>query len=210
VKIKLCGVKRPEDVAFMNEFQPDYVGFVFAGEKHRVSPETASELAALLDGKIGRVGVFVNEPPESIARTVRLVKLDVVQLHGDEGAACVAALRALLPGVTVWKGVRVRDETSIPAALGLGADLLLLDSFSRSEYGGTGKTADFGLIRRAHLQVPFFLAGGLNETNLRSAVREVSPFGVDLSSGIETGGLKDRRKIERVMRILRGPGKVGN
>lgn len=210
MKVKLCGVKRPEDVAMMNEFRPDYVGFVFAGEKRRVSPETAAELAARLDGGIGRVGVFVDEEPEAVARTAKLAGLDVVQLHGDESAACVAALRGLLPGVAVWKAVRVRDKTGIPAALGLGADLLLLDSFSPGEYGGTGKTADFGLIRRARLRVPFFLAGGLNETNLERAVREVSPYGVDLSSGIETNGVKDRRKIERVMRILRGPGKVGN
>ena len=210
MKIKLCGVRRPEDIALMNEFLPDCVGFVFAGEKRRVSPETAAELAAGLDRRIRKVGVFVNEEPRAVARAAKLAGLDVVQLHGDEDAACVAALRGLLPGTAVWKAVRVRDESSIPAALSLGADLLLLDSFSREAYGGTGKTADFGLVRRAGLRVPFFLAGGLNEANLERAVREVNPYGVDISSGIETGGVKDRRKIERVMRILRAPGKVGN
>ncbi len=209
MKIKLCGIKRPEDVSLMNEFRPDYVGFVFAGTKRRVSPETAAELAARLDGGIGRVGVFVDEPPESVARTAKIVGLNVVQLHGDETAKDVDALRKLLPGTEIWKAVRVRDPGSIPAALRLGADLLLLDGFSPGEYGGTGKTADFGLIREARLKAPFFLAGGLNSENISGAVRELSPYGVDISSGIETGGMKDRRKIERILRILRGSGKVG-
>ena len=209
MKIKLCGIKRPEDIVFMNEFRPDYVGFVFAGSKRRVTPETAAALTKHLDDGIKKVGVFVNEPPESAAQTVNLVGLDVVQLHGDETAQDIADLRQLLPGVEIWKAVRVRNRESIPAAQRLWADLLLLDSFSKDEYGGTGKTADFGLIREANLKVPFFLAGGLNCGNLSEAIRETDPYGVDISSGIETGGVKDRRKIGQIMRILRGSGKVG-
>ena len=209
MKIKLCGIKRPEDIVFMNEFRPDYVGFVFAGSKQRVTPETAAALTKHLDDGIKKVGVFVNEPPESAAQTVNLVGLDVVQLHGDETAQDIADLRQLLPGVEIWKAVRVRNRESIPAAQRLWADLLLLDSFSKDEYGGTGKTADFGLIREANLKVPFFLAGGLNCGNLSEAIRETDPYGVDISSGIETGGVKDRRKIGQIMRILRGSGKVG-
>lgn len=209
MKIKFCGIRRPEDIAFLNEFRPDYAGFVFAGQKRRVSPKTAASLAEKLNHEIGKVGVFVNEPPESIARTAHLAGLNVVQLHGDETACEVEALRKLLPGIEIWKAVRVRDRESIPAALGLGADLLLLDSFSKDEYGGTGKTADFSLIREANLKEPFFLAGGLNSDNLENSVRELSPYGVDISSGIETDGVKDRRKIEQIMRILRGFGKVG-
>lgn len=210
MKVKLCGIKRPEDIVFMNEFLPDYVGFVFAGTKRCVTPETAAGLAQHLDGKIKKAGVFVNERPESAVQTVNLVGLDVVQLHGDETAQDITVLRKLLPGVEIWKAVRVRDRGSIPASLRLGADLLLLDSFSRNEYGGTGRTANFGLIREANLKIPFFLAGGLNSENLPGAIRELSPYGVDISSGIETGGVKDRRKIGQIMRILRGSGKVGN
>ena len=209
MKVKLCGIKRPEDIVFMNEFLPDYVGFVFAGTKRLVSPEKAAGLAQHLDGIVKRVGVFVNAPPKFIVRTVNLVGLDVIQLHGDETAQDIAALRKLLPGVEIWKAVRVRDRESIPAALRLGADLLLLDSFSKSEYGGTGKAGNFSLIREANLKVPFFLAGGLNRENLRSAIQELSPYGVDISSGIETDGVKDRRKIEQIMWILNGSGKVG-
>ncbi|MCI1955551.1 MAG: phosphoribosylanthranilate isomerase [Oscillospiraceae bacterium] len=207
MKVKLCGIRRPEDVAYLNEFRPDYAGFVFAGTRRRVTPETAAALAEKLDAGIRKAGVFVDEPAESIARTVRLAGLDAVQLHGNESAETVAELRRLLPGVELWKAVRVRDRNSIPRALELGADRLVLDSFSASAYGGTGKTADWSLIREANPPVPYFLAGGLNSGNVALAVAELSPYGVDVSSGIETGGVKDRRKIEQIMRILR---KVGS
>ncbi|OCN00564.1 hypothetical protein A7X67_16630 [Clostridium sp. W14A] len=187
----------------MNEFRPDYVGFVFAGTKRRVTPEKAAALARLLDAGIRKVGVFVDEPPENIARAVKLAGLNVVQLHGSETAQGIERLRTLLPEAEIWKAVRVENSGSIPHALGLGADLLLLDSFSVTEQGGTGKTADLNLIRKANLSSPFFLAGGLNSGNIGPIVREFSPYGVDISSGIETGGVKDRRKIEQIMRILR-------
>ena len=202
MKVKLCGVRRPEDIAYMNEFRPDYVGFVFAGEKRRVTPEQAAALAEKLDSAIRRVGVFVNEGPSRVAAAVRLAGLDVIQLHGDEGADTVRALRALLPETKIWKAVRLRDETSVPEARKVGADLLLIDSFSGSAYGGTGKTADLGLLRRTRPAAPYFLAGGLNAENIRGVVREFFPYGVDISGGIETNGAKDPVKIENMMRIL--------
>jgi phosphoribosylanthranilate isomerase len=203
MKVKLCGIRRPEDVAYLNEFRPDYAGFVFAGTRRRIAPETAAALVRKLDAHIRKVGVFVDEPAASIARTVRLAGLDVVQLHGDESAEAIAKLRLLVPGVEIWKAVRVRDRLSIPRALKLGADKLLLDGYSGSEHGGTGKKADWNLIREANLSVPYFLAGGLNSGNISAAVEELSPYGVDISSGIETGGVKDRAKIEQIMKILR-------
>lgn len=203
MKVKLCGIRRPEDVAYLNEFRPDYAGFVFAGTRRRIAPETAAALVRKLDAHIRKVGVFVDEPAASIARTVRLAGLDVVQLHGDESAEAIAKLRSLLPGVEIWKAVRVQNRLSIPRALKLGADKLLLDGYSESEHGGTGKKADWNLIREANLSVPYFLAGGLNSGNISAAVEELSPYGVDISSGIETGGVKDRAKIEQIMKILR-------
>ncbi len=204
MKVKLCGIRRPEDIGYMNEFKPDYVGFVFAGKKRRVTPLQAATLAEKLDKSVMRVGVFVNEDVKRIDGTVRIAGLDAVQLHGDETAEAVKALRSLLPhGVRIWKAVRVSSSKSIQAALKLGADCLLLDSFSPAEYGGTGKTADFGLIKEAKLSVPFFLAGGLNAGNIMDAIRGVSPSGVDISSGIETGGVKDRRKIKEIIEMLK-------
>ncbi|HBG56204.1 MAG TPA: N-(5'-phosphoribosyl)anthranilate isomerase, partial [Ruminococcaceae bacterium] len=93
MKVKLCGIRRPEDVAYLNEFRPDYAGFVFAGTRRRIAPETAAALVRKLDAHIRKVGVFVDEPAASIARTVRLAGLDVVQLHGDESAEAIAKLR---------------------------------------------------------------------------------------------------------------------
>ena len=205
--VKLCGIRRPEDVAYLNEFRPDYAGFVFAGSRRRVSPETAKSLAEKLDAGIRKAGVFVDEPVESIARTVRTGGLDAVQLHGNESAEVIRSLRMLLPDVEIWKAVRVRDRFSIPRALELGADRLLLDSFSESLYGGTGRKADWRLIKESNLRVPFILAGGLNSENMEEAVGELSPWGVDISSGIETNGVKDRGKIEKIMRMIRKVGK---
>lgn len=209
MKIKLCGIKRPEDVDCLNRFRPDYAGFVFAGGKRRVTPLQAASLAEKLDPRIRRAGVFVDETPERIAAAARAAGLDAVQLHGNETSATVRALRRLLPGAEIWKAVRLRDETSIPAALKLGADLLLIDSFSPGAVGGTGKTADLGLLRSARLKIPYFLAGGLNAENILPIVREFSPFGVDVSSGIETNGVKDPVKIETIMRILREESRKG-
>lgn len=210
MKVKLCGMKRPEDIKFLNEFRPDYAGFVFAGTKRRITPETAAALTEKLDSGIGRVGVFVDEAPETIRLAVRLAGLNAVQLHGGEDAEYIEHLRRLLPGVEVWKAVRVRSRETVLRAMALPADRLLFDAFSPKEAGGTGKLADLGVIQSCRVEVPYFLAGGLNAGNLAPIVSRMRPYGVDLSSGIETGGVKDRGKIETVMRILRGEsGKVG-
>lgn len=210
MKVKLCGVKRPEDIGYLNEFRPDYAGFVFAGTKRRITPETAAALAKDLSPGIGKVGVFADEPQEAVRRTARLAGLDAVQLHGNENAAYIENLRRLLQGVEIWKAVRVRDRETVLRALALPADRFLLDAFSPGEAGGTGQPADLGVIHSCRIKIPYFLAGGLNGSNLAQTVREMRPYGVDISSGIETGGVKDRRKIETVMRILRREsGKVG-
>ena len=210
IKVKFCGMKRPEDIEFLNEFPPDYAGFVFAGTKRRITPETAAALAEKLNPRIGKIGVFVNEAPQAVCRAVRLAGLDAVQLHGEESAEYMEALRDLLPGVEIWKAVRVRDRETLARSLLLPADRFLLDAFSPSEAGGTGRVADLGLIQSGEIRVPYFLAGGLNSGNLGEIVRRMHPYGVDLSSGIETDGKKDRLKMETILQILRGEsGKVG-
>ena len=203
MKIKFCGIKREEDIAYLNEFLPDYAGFVFAGQKRRVSKQRAADLTALLDSRVKKVGVFVNESPQEIVETVHAAGLDVVQLHGDETADDVRRLRQLLPGIKFWKAVRVKNAESIANALTVGADLLLLDSFAPGVYGGTGKTANLKVIRSANLTVPFFLAGGLNCNNLANILEQIAPYGVDISSGIETNGVKDRDKMKKMMEIVR-------
>ncbi len=203
MKIKFCGIRRTLDIEYMNEFLPDYIGFVFAESKRRVSPNEAQMLIEKLDKKIKTVGVFVNEDVASLIETALLLKLDVVQLHGDENSEYLSIVRERLPNCEIWKAVRVTDVESIQNAERLDVDMLLLDSFSKNEYGGTGEMADWELIKRAKLTKPYFLAGGLNAGNIKEALGVVSPFGLDISSGIETDGLKDYLKIKEIMMLLK-------
>ena len=148
------------------------------------------------------VGVFVNAPLEHLLQTAERVRLDILQLHGDEDASYIHALRQRTK-CPIWKAVRVTNAESIRRAEKLPADLLLLDSFSPAVYGGSGQIADWNAIREAHPQKPFFLAGGLTIDNLCEAIQAVQPAGVDLSGGIETDGCKDREKIRAVVAQFR-------
>ena len=185
---------------YANRYLPDYVGFVFAKSPRQVSAGQSAALIGKLDSRICSVGVFVNEPLDRLEETARVAGLDVLQLHGDEDAAYVARAKEL--GYKVWKAVRVRSGGDIQRAQTLGADLLLLDSFSKEAYGGTGKKADWDVIARAELSQPFFLAGGLNSANISEALQKVTPLGLDISGGIETNGFKDEAKIRKIMGVL--------
>ncbi|WP_302759894.1 phosphoribosylanthranilate isomerase [Christensenella hongkongensis] len=200
MKVKLCGLRREADIMYANRYLPDYAGFVFAKSPRQVSGKQAAALIGKLDSRIRSVGVFVNEPLDSLEETARVAGLDVLQLHGDEDAAYVARAKEL--GYEVWKAVRVRSGGDIQRAQTLGADLLLLDSFSKEAYGGTGKKADWDVIARVELTQPFFLAGGLNSANISEALQKVTPLGLDISGGIETNGFKDEAKIREIMGVL--------
>lgn len=213
MKIKFCGLRRPEDIEYANQTRPDYIGFVFAKSKRQVSPELAGKLGLGLAEGIKKVGVFVNAPLEDILEAVRLAKLDVVQLHGDEGPEEIRAVKEMLVGVgsgtigrvpEIWKAVRTTDAAVLLAADGLEVDRLLLDAFTPGMAGGTGVVADWNMIRsvKGQLAKPFFLAGGLNAENLEEAMRAVEPYGIDLSSGIETDGFKDLSKMEGIIEII--------
>lgn len=202
MKLKLCGIRRPEDISYANAFPPDYIGFVFARSKRQVTAETAAELTQKLRHDIQTVGVFVNEPLENLLHIAQTARLDILQLHGDEDDAYIATLRQYT-GLPVWKAVRVTDAESLQRADNLAVDRLLLDSFSPASYGGTGKTANWAVIQTARPCKPFFLAGGLTVDNLKEAIGAVHPDGVDLSGGIETDGYKDKEKIKAVVERVR-------
>lgn len=213
MKIKFCGLRRPEDIEYANQTRPDYIGFVFAKSKRQVSPELAGQLGLGLAEGMKKVGVFVNASLEEILEAVRLAKLDVVQLHGDEGPEEIRAVKEALVGVStgtigkipeIWKAVRTTDAAVLLAADGLEVDRLLLDAFTPGMAGGTGVVADWNMIRgvKGQLTKPFFLAGGLNAGNLEEAVYAVAPYGIDLSSGIETDGFKDLSKMEAIIKII--------
>lgn len=201
MKIKICGIRREEDVRFLNESMPDYAGFVFAPSRRSVTPEQALFLRRRLDRRIQVLGVFVNAPAEYICERVREGSIDAVQLHGDESEQEIRELKKQV-SVPVIKAVRVREAADIRLADQLSCDFLLLDTFSSAGYGGTGKTFAWEMIP-SQLEHPFFLAGGLDEHNIRQAIRQVGCYGVDVSGGVETDGVKDGQKIKRMIEIVK-------
>jgi phosphoribosylanthranilate isomerase len=202
VRVKLCGLWRMEDIEAANTALPDYIGFVFAESRRRVDLKTAASLKAALDPRIKAVGVFVNEGAEEAAEAASAGVIDLVQLHGDEDAAYIKRLKSMV-NLPVIKAVPM--GSGCPSGCGTEeSDYLLLDTFDREKRGGAGKPFDWGLINSfvEKTKKPFFLAGGLNETNLEAAAK-MEPFCLDISSGAETNGLKDREKMIRIVRTVR-------
>lgn len=189
MKIKLCGLTRPCDIEAVNELQPDYIGFVFAKKSRRyVSPEKAEELKAMLAPGIQAVGVFVNEEPEQIVSLLEAGTIDVAQLHGQESETEIRRLRELTNHPMI-QAFRIDTEQDVERANASTADYVLLDSGA----GGTGTVFDWDLLRA--IRRPYFLAGGLDTENLGTVKAKLNPYGVDVSSGIETGGYKDKEKM---------------
>ncbi len=184
----------------MNRWLPDYIGFVFCESRRQVTPKQAGLLKAGLDDRIKAAGVFVNEPLNSIIQLCKNGIIDVVQLHGDESEAYIRELKEQID-CPVVKAVRVRSSEQIRQAENLSCDLLLLDTYQKGQYGGSGKTFDYALI--PNLQKSFFLAGGLDNRNIAQAIRACHPYGVDISSGVETDGLKDDVKIRQIIQTIR-------
>lgn len=204
MKLKFCGIRRKEDVCFCNQLLPDYMGMILSpGFRRSVSPTLAAELAAEKRKEIRAVGVFVDAPVEEMVQMAKRIPLDVIQLHGEETAEIIAALREKT-GLPVWKAVRMQKLQDIWAARQFGADMLLIEGFTPGQAGGTGQTADWQLLAEAALTESYFLAGGLCPENLRAALTQLHPTGVDLSSGIETDGVKDWEKMREIVKIVRG------
>lgn len=196
-KIKLCGLKSFNDIEAANELMPEYIGFVFAPKSRRyVSFEKATELKRQLHPNITAVGVFVNEAPETVAKLLNSGVIDAAQLHGKEDEAYIRRLRSNTDKMII-KAFRIDTESDVTAVQDSTADYVLLDSGS----GGTGQRFDWTFILRLKRQ--FFLAGGLDTENVRSAVDKLSPYAVDVSSGIETDGIKDRIKMRRFVKAVR-------
>ena len=195
-KIKLCGLSRPCDIDMANELKPDYIGFVFAKKSKRyVEPEKAAQLKALLDPEIRAVGVFVDEAPEIVADLLNSGIIDLAQLHGNEDEAYIKSLRQRTDQPII-KAFQIKTQTDIAEAERCSADHILLDSGA-----GTGVLFDWSLLK--NVKRPYFLAGGLSPGNAREAVRLLHPYAVDVSSGIETDGLKDREKAAAFIAAVR-------
>ena len=200
-KTKLCGITRKEDIAVLARIRPEYMGFVFAkGSKRAVTPETALELKRGLHEDITAVGVFVNEDPREIVRLFRRGIIDVAQLHGREDEDYIERLRSLTD-IAIIQAFSVKTGEDILRAAKSSAEYVLLDS----EGGGSGISFDRSLAKG--LRRPYFLAGGLTPETVAEAIDCLRPYGVDVSSGIETEGKKDSAKMYAFVRAVRERGR---
>lgn len=195
-KIKICGLFREVDIAYVNELLPEYIGFVFYKKSHRnISFDTAKKLKERLDPRIKSAGVFVDEPLVNIKKLAESGIIDIIQLHGSEDEKYINAVKGLT-GLPVIKAFEISSEDGIRAAESSSADYILLDNGK-----GTGKTFDWSLLRS--MKKPYFLAGGLDAENITQALKRFSPFAVDTSSGVETNKVKDYNKIKRFIETVR-------
>ena len=196
-KIKICGLKRPEDITYVNEAKPDYCGFIieFPKSSRNVTGALVRELTAKLNPDIIPVGVFVNAAPERVEKLLLDGTIHIAQLHGQEDEAYIRRIQKNT-GHQVIKAFSVKTAQDIENVLKSPADYILLDQGG----GGTGQTFDWSLI--PEIDRPFFLAGGLGVENLETAVRTIYPYAVDLSSSVETDGMKDRDKILKAVQLV--------
>ena len=195
-QVKICGMRRPEDIRHANRLRPEMIGFVFwRPSKRYVSPDEAAKLRSILDNGITPVGVFVDEDPRVVADIANQGTIDRIQLHGAEDEEYIHGLRKLTDAPII-KTFCVRSEEDLVKASESSADMVLLDNGK-----GTGQTFDWTLMR--DLGRDFILSGGLSESNVGDAVRRFHPFAVDVSSAVETDGFKDRSKMERFIDAFR-------
>ncbi len=197
VKIKICGLFQEGDFVAVNKVLPDYIGFVFAKSRRMVDFQLAYKISSNLNPNIKKVGVFVNEKIENILKLHEAKIIDIAQLHGDEGENFIENLKSS-SNMKIIKAVKPGVATVLPQ----NADYILFDTPDKNLAGGTGKTFDWSLI--PSIDKPIFLAGGLNAGNICQALERVSPFAVDISSGVETNGHKDFQKILEIVNLVRG------
>ena len=201
-RIKICGLSRFADIMAVNEAMPDYAGFVFARSSRQVTADKARQLKRELEPGIQAVGVFVNATIHEIRRLAGEdggPVIDMIQLHGDEDEGYLRRLKRYT-SLPIIKAVRARSREQILEVARLPCEYLLLDTYTKGQYGGSGRSFDWELI--PELSKPYFLAGGIQPGNLKDAVAR-HPYCVDVSSGVETEGRKDRGKILKMVRTLR-------
>ncbi len=196
IKVKICGLTRKKDIDLVNKLLPDYVGFVFAESRRKVRLEEAKKMALDLNPAIKKVGVFADAPREFVSTAASECSLDILQFHGAEANGYWQGFAQ-----PVWKALSVNNRNDLAhAGLFSGIDGLLLDSSG----GGSGKAFDWNLARGLNVPYPLILAGGLNPENVARAIGIVRPHAVDVSSGVETGGVKDFLKIKQFIENVRG------
>ena len=219
-KVKMCGISKVETIPAVVEAKPDYMGLVFAPSKRQVTVDQAKTLVEELhkqytkrynngaeqsnNDEIKTVGIFVNETLDNLVTIATEVNLDAVQLHGDEDEAFIQSLKERT-NVEVWKAVQIRSAADVEKWIDSSADMLLFDAYHKDERGGTGEVFDWSSLDA--FERPFMLAGGIDSTNVARAIRTVRPYGIDISSGIETNGVKDDEKITAFTKIVKSIGR---
>lgn len=201
VRVKICGIKDHHTALAAIELGADALGFVFAPSPRQVDTQLARDICTQLPPFVAKVGVFVDTPVYEVERIAMFCRLDVVQLHGNEPPQYAAEL-----DIPVIKAVRVKDVQVLRQAAGYPASALLLDTYTSGVAGGTGKTFNWHLLQQVNVTCPVILAGGLTPDNVAQAVDTVKPYGVDVSTGVETNGIKDIQKIELFIRRAKGRG----
>lgn len=219
-KVKMCGISKVETIPAVVEAKPDYMGLVFAPSKRQVTVDQAKTLVEELhrgyapkygsdtehdkNDTIKTVGVFVNETVDNLITIANEANLDAVQLHGDEDEAFIQSLKERT-NVEVWKAIQIRSAADVEEWIDSSADMLLFDAYHKDERGGTGDVFDWASLDA--FERPFMLAGGIDSTNVARAIRTVRPYGIDISSGIETNGVKDDEKITAFTKIVKSIGR---
>lgn len=200
-RIKICGLRRPEDIAAVNEARPDYCGFIVEYPKSRRSIDrtTLRELVRGLREKIVPVGVFVNAQKELVAELLEEGTIQIAQLHGQESQEYIQELKVLTEKPLI-QAFSIKSKEDVERARESVADYILLDQGS----GGTGKVFDWSLVDEVGR--PYFLAGGLDVENLREAIGLLHPWAVDLSSSLEIDGMKNAGRICQAVEIVRMEG----
>ncbi len=197
VKIKICGLRRLEDIEIVNKYKPDYIGFVFAKSKRQISHELAAELKANLSSDIISVGVFVDADCDEILKLYEEGVIEIAQLHGEESEDYINYLKENTNNeLKIIKAIEMSENKVLSEYDNSPADYLLLDSGK-----GSGKTFDWRLIKK-DLKKEFFLAGGINSDNVKKAIEEFNPYAIDLSSSLETDDYKDENKIKEIMEVV--------
>ena len=219
-KVKMCGISKVETIPAVVEAKPDYMGLVFAPSKRQVTVDQAKILVEELhrgyakkygsdtehdkNDTIKTVGVFVNETVDNLITIANEANLDAVQLHGDEDETFIQSLKERT-NVEVWKAIQIRTAADTEKWIDSSADMLLFDAYHKDERGGTGEVFDWSSLDA--FERPFMLAGGIDSTNVARAIRTVRPYGIDISSGIETNGVKDDEKITAFIKIVKSIGR---
>lgn len=201
-KVKICGISRDVDTEYLNTSLPDYTGFIINYPKSRrnITPQRAKELSKQLDPRIITVGVFVDNDLYEIAELANCGVIDVIQLHGNESEEYISHLRSET-GAEIWKSFIVKTEADIIAAQKSSADKVLLD-------GGLGCGVSFDHSLISNIGREFILAGGLNISNIETSLKTIDPWAVDISSGVETDGVKDGKKISEIVSFVRNFSKI--